>query len=246
MVVVGVAALAAAPAATAQTEYRKDLGWYPEDAAAPSAVQLEDVAADGETVVAVGQDAATETAALYRRVGDSWQAEALPALPAPSKLTDVAVHGAEEWAIGSAGGQALVLHRLDGVWVPQVQLPNQLRSVAVRGAKALVGDDQGKIHVFDSSGVTVHEPFAAGAINDISLTGEGAGVAVAAFEEALPAPFPVFGANSVRIYSLRPDGSDPDYEAAARTSGVNMTAVAAASNGAAVARDDTIAGWDLI
>ena len=248
LAVAGVVAFATAPATAAYADHVKQLGWYPEQGAVPATVQFADVATDGTTVLAAGRnvDATTaeETAVIYRRVGDAWQAETLPALAPPSAITDVAVHGAEEWAVGQAGGAALVLRNVAGAWTAQTQLPKPLTSLAVRGSRAFVGDEAGTIHIFDAAGVTTEKPFAAGAINDIALTGEGVGVAVASYREALPGPFPVFGQNSVRIYSLSPDAEPlPDYEASARAPGVHMETVAAAANGGAVATDGTNSTW---
>ena len=254
LVVAGAVALATAPATAAYADHVKDLGWYAEEAAVPATVQFHDVATDGTTVLAAGQDgdALTGTAAIYRRVGDAWQAETLPTtLASPSVITDVAVSGSEEWAVGTEAGEPVVLQKTGGAWLEPQMPPLEdgvgLTSVAVNGSKALVGDSHGKIHVFEAGVVTPEEPLAAGAINDIALTGVGVGFAVADQGEAVPGPFPVFGENSVRIYALTndPESPEPDAEARARTAGTHMTAVAAAPNGGAVALDSMQATWHL-
>ena len=245
MAVAGVVALTAAPATAAYADHVKPLGWYAEETPVPATVQFEDVATDGSTVLAAGRngDAETGTAAIFRRVGDGWQAEALPTLAAPSTITDVAVSGAKEWAIGTAGGAPVVLERTGGGWLtPQgaEQITGAPVSVDVRGSTALVGDGQGNLHFFTAGGATPpQEPLAAGPISGVAVTGEGAGVAVAAYE-----PFPLFDANSVRIYSVS-TGSEPlpEHDANARAAGVNMLGVATTSNGAATAFDSSGATW---
>jgi hypothetical protein len=254
MVVAGVVALATAPAAAAQEQ--RPLAWFDAEAGVPATVDFADVAASGSTLIAVGSEkdeaAGVDGAAVYRWDGATWTREQIAAAPPGSTLTDVAVNGAQAWAVGTqpdsqGGASPLVLRLASGGWVPPAAtLPDfEPTAVAVHGAKALVGARDGTLHTFNADGTgapTKQEPVAAGPINDLSLFGEGLGFAVADFEAALPGPSPLLGPNSVRIYSLKPQ-AEPDYAAASATPGVHMKGVAAAGNVGAVAVDDTLATW---
>ena len=253
MVVVGVVALATAPAATAQ-EYTFPLGWYDEPAAIPGTVQFEDVAAVGDTVAAVGQDTATRRAVVYTRVNDSWHRETLT-MPARSRLVDVELAAdASGWAVGSSTDAEGVAHpvviRLAGSWQPvagKVPVDAIPTALAIDGDTVTIGDANGNLHrapTADSTEpATTTSVAAAGAINGIELFPGEPGLAVADFEPLTPNPeVSNPDDNTVRIYEL---GATPVLEPAQAETGteVDMTSLAAATPEQAVALDSTETTW---
>jgi hypothetical protein len=251
MVVVGVVALATAPAATAQ-EYTFPLAWYDEPAAIAQTVQFEDVAAAGDTVVAVGHDTATRRAVIYTRIGDSWQREAL-ATPAGSKLVDVELAtGTSGWAVGSwsdaDGATHPLVLRLSGSWsimadkVPAGAIPT---AVAIEGDTVTIGDANGDLHrssATDSARPTTTSAAAAGAINGIELFGDQPGLAVADFEPLVSTDAPDPDDKTVRIYEL---GATPVLKPAQTETGtqVDITGLAATAPEQAVALDSAQTTW---
>jgi hypothetical protein len=208
MVVAGVVAWAAAPAATAQTEYVKPLAWYEDRAGVPDTVQFQDVAANDTVQLAVGRDAATDTAVVYRRAGGGWQPELITLPGGTSELVDVelAPTGAAAWAVGSskdgdAAAQPFVLRVDDtGTWVNESgKLPDDVRATAVGVASAstaTIGDSSGELHrVVVGGDTTTASAAAAAAINGVELFDAASGYAVAGAE----APD-----GNARIYELAP------------------------------------------
>jgi hypothetical protein len=247
MVVAGVVALAAAPAATAQTQYLKPLGWYDEQAGVPATVQFEDVAANADAQVAVGSDDATGAAVIYRRVADAWQAEQVT-MPGSSELVDVDVApaGVSAWAVGSSVDGAGVAHPLvlrlasNGTWVDEsAKLPAgapAATAVAIGDGEVTIGDAEGDLHTVPAAGNTTTTPAAAaGDIRGIELLSGGSGYAVADFDG-------IAGDSTVRIYEL---GPAPILEPAQAPAGqpVDMTALAATAPNQAVALDSSETTW---
>lgn len=162
-------------------------GWENGGASAPATTTFEDVAASatGGVVVAVGIDAGTTTgpaddsAAVYRRAGESWRTDIVP-LPSdatPNSLADVAVSadGTAAWLVGTytpasqtdpkplvarlgsdglESGTSATWDLLGDEAGTADDLPAELSeplSVALDGAHGLIGDDDGDIFHLDDT-----------------------------------------------------------------------------------------------
>ncbi len=249
---VGAVALATAPAAAAEPEFLKPLGWYPEDAAlrsgVPASVEFKDVAAADLATVAVGVDTATGEAVIYSRGSAGWERAPVDVPLAAGELDDVALDdvGGIGWAVGhSAGGQPVVLELAPGVWKDRsavAALPATPTAVAMSGDGAIIGDSGGSLHWVQAGGAKTDTKSltGAGAINGIARFSSGPGLAVADYKYLAGEQ----ADNGVRIYDLR----DPpllDADEQADQPDVDMTGLAAAASNHAVAIDSRNITWRL-
>jgi hypothetical protein len=253
MVVVGVVALATAPAAAAP-EFKLPLTWYDESPAAADTVVFEDVAGNPQTQVAVGADSATDTAAIYRRVAGIWQVEQLPAtVTAGSALADVDVAptGVDGWAVGRAGADPLVLHLgADGVWTDETAAlladgdadADSATAVAASGiGTATIGADEGRLFRVSAGQMSPTTPTTApGAaeINGIELFGPTSGYTVASSTNGLPDGTP-------RIYELSAAGPVLEPAQPSPTTEVDIASLAATLPIQAVALDASGTTWHV-
>lgn len=254
VVAVGAVALATAPAAAAEPEFLKPLGWYSEDAAlrsgVPTSVEFTDVAAAGGAVVAVGVDTATGEPVIYSRNSAGWERAPVDVpLPAPGTLVDVALGGVGGigWAVGTGGGQSVVLELAPGVWKdrsaaaapPATTTPT---AVSMNGDGAIIGDSGGSLHWVQAGGAKTDTKSlaGAGAINGIAPFSGSPGLAVADYKYLAGEQ----ADNGVRLYDLRdPPLLDADEQAGEPD--VDMTGLAAAEPNHAVAIDSKDTTWRL-
>jgi hypothetical protein len=249
-VVGAVALIATAPAAAAEPEFLKPLGWYADEATAPASVNFNDVAAAGDdTVVAVGTTN-TGAPAIYTRTGGGWQAAPVdPPLPTAGSLDDVVLGEGAGWAVGTAGPEdartPLVLELVAGVWTNRGAAtagPAAPTTVTLNSSGAIIGDAAGTIHWLAPGGGQLN--------NDEKLTGAGAINGISRLLEGSPrfavADYDYLAAgqsdNGVRIYEIgAPSLLDVDEQA--DTPEVDMTGLAALSSNQAVATDSEGRTW---
>jgi hypothetical protein len=208
-VVTALAAAAVALGAVAGPAGADGLGWYDAGAAVPASVALQRVAAFGapgatQVVVAVGKDAATGDAAIFRRVGGAWQRDTVAGLPAGSALAGVAVTATAAWAVGSypdpadASASLPLIVRLpggataaaDAGWttIDAASLPSgaqALLAVALRAGDGLIGDGAGHVYPVHDGGATgatvgaaLSSVNAPAATTGLALSADGTGFAV--------------------------------------------------------------------
>lgn len=252
LAVVGAVVLATAPAAAAEPEFLKPLGWYADEATAPASVNFNDVAAAGDdAIVAVGTTS-TGAPAIYTRTSGSWQAAPVdPPLPAAGSLDDIVLDGGVGWAVGTEGPEdartPLVLELSAGVWTNRSAAtagPAAPTAVTLNGSGAIIGDADGTIHWLAAGGGQLQNDeklTGAGAINGITLLGSGSpGIAVANYK-SLAAEQPD---NGVRIYDIG-DPSLLNADEQADRSGVDMKGLAVLAPNRGVAIDSTGRTWRL-
>ena len=252
LAVAGVVALATAPAAAAEPEFLKPLGWYADEATAPASVNFNDVAAAADSIVAVGTTS-TGAPAIYSRTGGGWQAAPVdPPLPTAGSLDDVVLGEGTGWVVGTAGPAdartPLVLELSAGVWTNRSAAtagPALPTAVTLNGSGAIIGDAGGTIHWVAPGGGQLQDDeklTGAGQVNGISLLFEGSPrLAVADYDYLVAEQA---ADNGVRIYELG-DPSLLDADEQADTSGVDMTGLAALSSNQAVATDSEGRTWRL-
>ena len=259
----GAASLLAAPAGAAAAECVPAFAdeasdgqphWFsgdPNDLIPPS-VTLNDVAAAGTTVVAVGYETVdgVEEAVAYRNTGGGWQEDSIDPLGAgATALDDVAVTSTgAAWAIGTRKVETethAVILRLDsatwkapGSAFPADDMPTAIGAYSNGG---YIGGESGKVYRFRDTGtgsiLEGHEAQAAGQINDISMYGNDAGFAGADWSGVAD--------QTVRLYELLAGFPTPEVAGSANGMNVNIMAIAAADSDSGVALDSTDAVWHL-